>query len=57
MELTDEKVVWEEVPTKMLYVYRLPVPGGWLVFAALSSGGGLTFYPDPEHEWDGGAVG
>jgi hypothetical protein len=26
---------------------RAKVPGGWLV----SSGSGLTFVPDPNHEW------
>jgi hypothetical protein len=26
-------------------------PGGWLI--AAGSGAGLTFYPDPGHEWDG----
>lgn len=38
-------------------VYRAKVPGGWLI---LTSGGqgfsGLTFYPDPKHEWDGGSL-
>jgi hypothetical protein len=28
---------------------RAKVPGGWLVCA----GGGMAFYPDPEHAWDG----
>ncbi len=30
---------------------RAKVPGGWLI--AAGSGAGLTFYPDPGHEWDG----
>lgn len=28
---------------------RAKVPGGWLV----ACGAGVTFYPDPLHEWDG----
>jgi hypothetical protein len=28
---------------------RAKVPGGWLV----TCGAGVTFYPDPQHEWDG----
>jgi hypothetical protein len=35
---------------------RAPVPGGWLVTLRLNEGGGLTFVPDPHHEWDGGSV-
>jgi len=38
-------------------VNRAKIPGGWLVFASSNSGGGgLTFYPDPQHKWDGGSV-
>jgi hypothetical protein len=37
-------------------VNRAKVPGGWLLVATSSSGGGVTFYPDPEHKWDGGSV-
>lgn len=41
-------------------VERAKVPGGWLVrtwFKAVESGGmGLTFYPDPEHTWDGSTL-
>jgi hypothetical protein len=37
-------------------VNRAKIPGGWLVIATSSSGGGVTFYPDPEHKWDGGSV-
>lgn len=33
-------------------VSRAKVPGGWLVLA----GGALTFYPDPEHRWDGASL-
>jgi hypothetical protein len=37
--------------------YRARVPGGWLIFTEKAGGGGLlgvTFYPDPNHGWDGG---
>jgi hypothetical protein len=33
-------------------VYRLKVVGGWLIHL----GGGVTFYPDPEHKWDGNSL-
>lgn len=45
-------------------VYRSKVPGGWLVFMVDNGSdgdagwgyGGATFYPDPEHKWDGGSL-
>jgi len=42
-------------------LYRAKVPGGWLVVVATggngsSSGGGITFYPDAEHKWDGSSM-
>jgi hypothetical protein len=40
------------------YAYRARVPGGWLIFISAPGRGGLdggvTFYPDPNHAWDGG---
>ena len=36
--------------------FRAKVPGGWLVYFSESSGSGVTFYPDPNHAWDGGTV-
>jgi hypothetical protein len=33
-------------------IYRARVPGGWLVLV-IHNTSGLTFYPDPEHRWDG----
>ncbi|MGO9228805.1 MAG: hypothetical protein ACLQKA_06285 [Bryobacteraceae bacterium] len=33
-------------------VARAKVPGGWLVVG----GNGVTFYPDPKHQWDGSSV-
>ena len=37
---------------------RAKVPGGWLVIAQFKIGGshGLTFLPDPNHQWDGGTL-
>ena len=36
-------------------VHRAKVSGGWLVLA-IHNTTGLTFYPDPEHKWDGGSL-
>jgi len=36
-------------------VYRTKVPGGWLVLVT-NNARGLMFYPDPEHNWDGGSL-
>ncbi len=38
---------------------RAKVPGGWLVKVATPSDYGavsITFYPDPEHKWDGNSL-
>ncbi|MFN0100959.1 MAG: hypothetical protein ACKV2U_02595 [Bryobacteraceae bacterium] len=42
---------WEHIPSNFT-TQRAKVPGGWLV----SSGDGLTFLPDPAHEWDGSSL-
>lgn len=34
------------------HVYRLKVPGGWLVFCSQGNGGGLAFYPDEDYSWE-----
>lgn len=38
-------------------IYRARVPGGWFIalfWASQMTGGpSITFYPDPEHVWDG----
>lgn len=50
---------WEPIESnKGLTVLRVGVPGGWLVYASNSfhQHGGLTFYPDPEHRWEGGRL-
>lgn len=39
------------------YAYRARVAGGWLIFIwtpERNGLGGATFYPDPDHLWDGG---
>ena len=41
MEIVDERI------------RRAKVPGGWLVTIRDE---GITFVPDPSHEWDGGSV-
>ena len=37
-------------------VYRAKVPGGWLVLFKGFDNAGLTFYPDPNHAWDGNSL-
>ena len=37
-------------------VSRAKIPGGWLLIAVSNSGGGLTFYSDPHHKWDGSSL-
>ncbi|MDR9768112.1 hypothetical protein RJP56_18790 [Shewanella baltica] len=38
------------------YTYRTKVLGGWLISSFVSEGMGLTFIPDPKHEWDGNSL-
>jgi len=54
-------LVWEELKSSRKEggiltigwkVHRAKVPGGWLVLL-IHNTNGLTFYPDPEHKWDG----
>ena len=59
------QLVWEELKssrsegggmfTMTWKVHRTKVPGGWLVLV-MHNTSGLTFYPDPEHKWDGGSL-
>ncbi|MGE0102137.1 MAG: hypothetical protein AB7H86_01930 [Blastocatellales bacterium] len=44
------KIQWE--------IHRAKVPGGWLVLARIEAGNehSLTFYPDPNHLWNGGSL-
>ncbi len=56
------KLTWQIVwggPTQRLD--RAKVPGGWILrLSGLSndgsSGCGITFYPDPSHEWNGSSL-
>lgn len=45
---------WEPLESSHYSLMRAKVPGGWLV--AAGNGAGLTFYPDPRHQWDGASV-
>lgn len=56
-------LTWESVRTDPEHVllWRAKVPGGWLIVGGLRrprpreyAGGGVTFYPDPHHEWHPG---
>jgi hypothetical protein len=52
MVLNWEDVFCHGLPDTMSSLRRAAVPGGWLVlFATYEGPGGLTFYPDPNHEW------
>jgi hypothetical protein len=44
---------WEKIKSNLGTMYRVSVPGGWLVSVWKPEGVGLTFYPDPGHMWDG----
>jgi hypothetical protein len=47
------KLQWEPLESSDCAVLRAKVPGGWLVALA---GVSVTFYPDPEHQWDGSSL-
>jgi hypothetical protein len=58
-EQESQVIEWEQLEsTRGLTVLRFRVPGGWLVYASNSyhHHGGMTFYPDPEYRWKGGAL-
>lgn len=45
---------WKKLSTTEDFnTFRAEVPGGWLVLADYGRISGLTFYPDPDHQWDG----
>jgi hypothetical protein len=59
-EIQSKVLVFERVPTKGFKleilddrIRRARIPGGWLVTIRDE---GITFVPDPMHEWDGGSV-
>jgi len=47
------KLVWEMVEAEPSYrkIERAKVPGGWLVRMEVGDSGGITFVPDPNHDW------
>jgi len=50
------RVHWEKIegsPSGSSGLVRAKVPGGWFVYT-MGYPAGLTFYPDPSHEWDEG---
>jgi hypothetical protein len=47
------KLQWEQLDSSDYALLRAKVPGGWLVALAGTS---VTFYADPEHQWDGSSV-
>ena len=60
----ETKLVWEELKSSRAEtgifeigwkVHRAKILGGWLVLA-IHNTTGLTFYPDPDHKWDGGSL-
>jgi hypothetical protein len=64
-----QKKTWEPVkddglPSAGCKIRRSKVPGGWLIYVHAEDNdpecpyayGGLTFYPDPKHEWNGGST-
>jgi hypothetical protein len=48
-ETTGSPFVWQQVSAAPVAFLRAKVPGGWL----LGSNGTVSFYPDPDHVWDG----
>ena len=63
LETKPRQLLWEELKSSRTdggilkldwTVHRAKVPGGWLVLV-MHNTSGLTFYPDPEHKWDGGS--
>lgn len=48
----EAKLRFERLDASGYTVARAKVPGGWLV----ACGTGVTFYPDPAHEWDGASL-
>lgn len=38
------------------HVSRAKVPGGWFVKVGAGPSAPAFFYPDPNHEWDGGSL-
>ena len=54
-------IIWESIESNNYYsMVRSKIPGGWLVrfetHYVQSGAGGLTFVPDPNHQWDGSSL-
>jgi hypothetical protein len=56
---------WEHVGGEglafVIHIYRTKVPGGWLIYSCSvvkqeRTDQRITFYPDPNHEWDGNSL-
>lgn len=59
----EKKLVFQSLTTQMGAVKRAKVPGGWLVIFDVNGdsnsytrGAGITFFPDPSHQWDGSSL-
>ena len=60
----QEVIDWEGLQSSRtpgglsFHVYRARVPGGWFVYVHLDPdcGGGVVFYPDPRHKWEGASL-
>lgn len=50
------KTTCEDQPGNVFIMRRAKVPGGWLLTVGVGNGGGVTFYPDPKHQWDGSSL-
>ena len=37
-------------------IEKAKVTGGWIIIVSIDGVNGITFYPDPKHEWDGGSL-
>jgi len=44
---------WERLNAGTVATHRAKLPGGWLIQVGDSNSRGVTFYPDPDHAWDG----
>ncbi|MFB3776992.1 MAG: hypothetical protein ACE141_05250 [Bryobacteraceae bacterium] len=52
---TAPALEWQEVGSSLGRVLRAKVPGGWLVWSG-SAETSPSFFPDPQHLWDGGSL-
>lgn len=50
-----ETVISETAHTRVT-MYRAKVPGGWLIMLWPGEAASVTFYPDPNHRWDGDSL-